>query len=202
LIAENIKQRIQSLFNDGVRATLSHLLKIDEDNARGLDDLSSISESLTDTGISLALTEYVLERLKVKWIRVRAGASYRMRLHRLGLLKHISGSEAVPGGSWEDPSQFVIDEKGLAELKKEALGASRTLRSIFEAVRTSIGVRAGLIRHKTLATSITFAELCQPENFQETEEYAKFLSSEKLEEEPDERHPALECLTVKSGLTV
>jgi hypothetical protein len=181
---------------------LYHLLKIDEDNAQALKVLSGMAESFAEPAISFTLGEYAYERIQVKWIKARVGACQRLHLRRLGLLTHVSGSETIPSEAWEDPTQFVIDEQGLAALKKEALGATRTLRSIFEAVRTSIGIRAGLIRHKTLATSIPFAELCQSDKFEETDEYAKFLSSDKFDAEPNQPDPALEPLTVKTGLII
>lgn len=141
---------------------LYHLLVTAEHDSNVLVILTERVDSLADDATAVALTEYLVNVLpagankdKVEFLRVH-------RLRRLGLL--------------EDEDR--LDSKRFAELIRQATGGSE-LRSVFEFVRTLIGVRAGLLRHKSPGETLPI-DMQNSTQFENTEDYYKFLSAQEL----------------------
>ena len=107
-------------------------------------------DELANDSISVTLTKYVLEGVDDESTRKKIEREGLYRLYRLGLLSHNSGLKPRPE-AWDDPSEFKLDQQRFDGLVREALGPSLKLRSVFEAVRTLVGLRSGFIRHKTLS---------------------------------------------------
>jgi len=159
---------------------LYHSLTGNEITADAMMMLVGIVDSLANEPTSVALTEYLLTLANPEWPSDPIQFARMERLARLGIVSHFSGSEHPPFDHCYDPSQFNFDNQRLDDLIKQAQGPSESLRSVFEAVRTLIGLRAGLIRHKTLGSSVPIDEINYPNRFEKTEEYRTFLRAERV----------------------
>jgi len=130
--------------------------------------------------VEVALCEYLFVSIDDESIRQEIQQCRLLRLVRLGLASHISGSDWPPVEAWDDPSQFIIDKQNLSDVIKQALGPSKSLGSVFESVRTLIGLSAGLLTHKRSDASIPFEKFYDPNSCELTDEYEKFLCAENL----------------------
>ena len=172
---------VQSAF---LKLFYHYLTTCDKETDRDLQLVLELAPELTDFESSALLAEYVVKVLPngsktdLESTRGRIESLRRVYLVRSHIWTHVSGSNKVPESDWNDPAKFRVDQEKLDALHSR-LG-SRSLRDYFEAMRTLLGLRSGLIKHKTIESEVPFEELYFPDRFEKTDEYGKFLVAEKL----------------------
>ncbi|MBX9568388.1 MAG: hypothetical protein K2X77_05805 [Candidatus Obscuribacterales bacterium] len=140
-----------------------------------IDALDGVSDSMLEPAMAVTVSQYFLENHDCYCVR-----QLRMiRLARLNLARHISNQEPPPDDTMLDPEMHQYDEAGIKKLI-ESVSPTNDLKAVFQAYRRLIGLKSGLLVHKTLGSDVPLEELYHAENFEHTSSYDEFLNMEKL----------------------
>lgn len=162
---------------------LYHVLTNDERNDEANYLFVLLVDSIADDASSIALSDYFIDNdiIQEEKLKTRVRAESIVRFYRLGLARHQSGSSEFEMEEFDSPAQFVFEQKRIDELREDAAKQYGNLRSVFESMRTLLGLKSGLIKHKSLGSEVSPDELRFAEHFEKTEEYDRFLNSENLQ---------------------
>lgn len=141
-----------------------------------INTLDAVSDDMLEPAMAVAVSQYFLEKhdcYRVRQLRM-------FRLSRLNLARHISNQDPPPDDeTLLDPAMYQYDDPGIRNLI-ESISPTNDLNAIFQAYRRLIGLKSGLLVHKTLGSSVPMEELYHTDRFERASCYEEFLNMEKL----------------------
>lgn len=101
------------------------------------------------------------------------------RFYRCDLATHVSGTTEFDPAAFSESSQFVIDEKQLADLRDETARKGWTGELLFDSAVRLLGNRAGFLKHSS-ETCPSIFDCRNAEHFTYTEKWEEFLDAREL----------------------